>query len=226
MSESKSGLKRLYQKINDVVIDQTKEMVNEAQPTPEKLPALESVDLKTTMIDLNELNSLSKITVEPDRKFLKHLRESAAKETSHKEACNLKKDFEKEFRSLMHTSVKAIAEQCHACSKTHGFRSDWLNTPEKLMLIVSELGEAMEAYRHIDPKFLAILMETPEQARMELPEGLEDSVGRLANFQEELADVLIRLLDLMHALGIDIEATTANKMAINELRPHRHGKHC
>lgn len=48
----------------------------------------------------------------------------------------------------------------------------------------------------------------------------------LANFREELADTVIRVLDLTEALGIDIEDEIDKKMQRNEERPYRHGKNC
>lgn len=67
-----------------------------------------------------------------------------------------------------------------------------------LMLVVSELGEAAEAYRH------------------------NDSV----NFAEEIADTIIRLLDMCKGYGIDIDAEVREKMNRNRERPHLHGKQC
>ena len=64
-----------------------------------------------------------------------------------------------------------------------------------LMLIVSEAAEALEAVRHNDR----------------------------ANFEEELADTLIRVLDLSHGLGIDMDAVVAAKLAKNRTRGFRHG---
>jgi hypothetical protein len=66
----------------------------------------------------------------------------------------------------------------------------------RLMLIVSELGEALEALRHNDGD----------------------------NFKEELADVAIRLADLCGGLEIDLESEIERKMQINEQRPYKHGK--
>jgi NTP pyrophosphatase (non-canonical NTP hydrolase) len=47
---------------------------------------------------------------------------------------------------------------------------------------------------------------------------------RLAEgFPVELADVIIRVLDLCGKFGIDLRAAVAMKMAYNESRPYRHG---
>ncbi|KKN37005.1 hypothetical protein LCGC14_0767650 [marine sediment metagenome] len=67
---------------------------------------------------------------------------------------------------------------------------------EKLMLVVTEVSEAAEAHRKAD----------------------------FENFTEEIADTFIRLMDITASLGINIEKAILDKMAINEGRPHLHGK--
>ncbi len=66
----------------------------------------------------------------------------------------------------------------------------------KLMLVVSEIGEASEAVRKND----------------------------IGNFKEELADATIRIFDICGTMGIDLESDINFKMRINEKRPMRHGK--
>ena len=79
-----------------------------------------------------------------------------------------------------------------------GFITGWDNMPEKLMLVVTELSEAMEALRHEDKQ----------------------------NFTEEIADTYIRLCDICGSVDIDIESEISRKMEINKNRPHKHGKSC
>lgn len=95
--------------------------------------------------------------------------------------------------------MNSLVKECHANSIRKGFWSvnpNVYETPAKLMLIVSELGEAMEADRINDT------------------EGLT----------EEIADVFIRLFDLCGRLGIDIDAAVAAKMKKNADRPPLHNK--
>lgn len=66
----------------------------------------------------------------------------------------------------------------------------------RLMLIVGEVSEAMEALRKNDT----------------------------INFNEELADVAIRLSDLCGGLDIDLETEIEYKMSKNLNRPYLHGK--
>lgn len=107
-----------------------------------------------------------------------------------------------------------------------GFETGWTNVPEKLMLIVTELSEAMEAYRKLSDEDLCVLANR-RMTRMSGIRGgsLSDaSEAAIFNFEEELADAAIRLLDLTASLDIDIEEAISEKMQINEGRPLRHGK--
>lgn len=76
---------------------------------------------------------------------------------------------------------------------------DWdLSTyriPASLALLHSELSEALESFREGDKE----------------------------NFTEELADVQIRLLDMVEGLDIDLAAAVEAKIAKNRLRAYRHG---
>lgn len=67
--------------------------------------------------------------------------------------------------------------------------------PRVLALIHSEVSEALEAFRHRDRK----------------------------NFEEELADVLIRTLDAAGGLGIDIQSAVIDKVEKNKGRGYKHG---
>jgi NTP pyrophosphatase (non-canonical NTP hydrolase) len=103
-------------------------------------------------------------------------------------------------------SISDIAERCYANSKAHGFWENGNDTmPLKLMLIVTELAEAMEAYR-TDDSYEERLVEGK-------PEGLVT----------ELADAIIRIFDLAEGFGLDIEQAIHNKMAYNEGRSYMHG---
>jgi NTP pyrophosphatase (non-canonical NTP hydrolase) len=99
------------------------------------------------------------------------------------------------------TSLSDFAIAAHSTAQSHGF---WTNYNPltvdtqlvKLALIVSEIGEAVEAVRKAD----------------------------MMNFQEELADIIIRTLDLSESLGFDIEHAVREKMQKNADRPFMHGK--
>lgn len=79
--------------------------------------------------------------------------------------------------------LRKIAARHHVMSNT-----------TKLMLMVSELSEALDGQR----------------------DG--------GNYDEELADVIIRVMENAHCNGIPIGDMILRKMAVNEERPHKHGR--
>lgn len=96
------------------------------------------------------------------------------------------------------SDIKKLTKLCHRIARKKGFWDSKRNVGEMLMLIVTEVSEAMEAYRHSDKE----------------------------NFNEEIADTFIRLFDLSGGLKIDVEKEIMKKMEKNKKRPYKHGKVC
>lgn len=87
-----------------------------------------------------------------------------------------------------------------------------------LALIHSEVSEALEDVRRGDRS--SIWYENLEGVRCTY---LPASGGKPCGVPIELADVIIRVLDMCGALGIDIEQAVQVKHAYNSTRSHRHG---
>lgn len=109
--------------------------------------------------------------------------------------------------------LNEIRNRVHDNAKTKGFwdkkrlNADELNG--KLMLVVSEIAEACEEVRMDGFEPNAVNYSPTKK-----PEG----------FSIEIADAVIRLLDLCGALDIDIEQAIMLKHEYNVNRPHMHGK--
>ena len=110
---------------------------------------------------------------------------------------------------MIKSDLLLLQEKIHANAIRHGFWSeDQPSIPEKLALIHSEVSEALEEYRN---------------QNMEVYAGEN---GKPEGFPIELADVVIRCLDLAEWLGIEMETVINFKMAFNKQRGYLHGKLC
>jgi len=112
------------------------------------------------------------------------------------------------------TSLRDRQAEIHALAVEKGWWSDpdsgepvdpVRRIPEALCLVHAEVSEALEEYR---------------RGRLEPWTG---EGGKPEGFSVELADAVIRILDLSDALGIDLEAEIERKHAYNQTRPYRHG---
>ena len=119
--------------------------------------------------------------------------------------------------------LNEICDTAHDYAKRQGFYEQ-MSLGEKLMLIVSEVSEAMEAMRTrqilgrhgVEPYIIKRLLEVP-------PERVDFEKFK-GSFAEELADIIIRVCDLAGYYKIDLDWFVRAKMAYNETRPYKHGK--
>ena len=110
--------------------------------------------------------------------------------------------------SLNLSALTDIAEEVHAVAVEKGWYEDDLGSfPEKIALVHSELSEALEDYRS---------NKSPTEI------WYEES-GKPCGISVELADALIRILDMCAYFDIPIADAMAQKIAYNMGREHRHG---
>lgn len=114
--------------------------------------------------------------------------------------------------------INDLCKLAHDSAVSKGFYERERNLPELLMLVVSELAEAMEADRHSKWCKHWNGIDSPPFIKEEFEVFIKDTV------EDEIADAFIRLFDLCGFYGIDIEAHIKAKMAYNATRPSKHGK--
>jgi len=112
----------------------------------------------------------------------------------------------KQSSQLFIESFNSMADHIHSTAKRKGF---WEPDQEpgdeiKILLMHSELSEAVEAIRHGNPP--------------------DDKIPEFSGYEAELADCIIRIMDVASARGLHVAEAIVAKMAFNESRPYKHGK--
>ena len=131
-------------------------------------------------------------------------------------------------------TINTLIKLAHEKAKNGGWWDAERNVPELLMLIVSELSEGLEALRkdhYADKSVVADLYNdlainshdeefvlNEEQWKVSFEKSVKNS------FEDELADVAIRLFDLCGGLNVDLEKHIDLKMKYNSMRGYKHGK--
>jgi len=131
--------------------------------------------------------------------------------------------------------IKETIEKAHSMAKQKGFwEEEKRNIPQALLLIISEVSEATEALRkdhYADKAAVESLSQDLELDRTD-EEFLLKAInwktsfeqGVKSSFEDEIADVAIRLFDLCGGLGVDLEKHIELKMMYNSMRGYKHGK--
>ncbi|WP_253291397.1 MazG nucleotide pyrophosphohydrolase domain-containing protein [Virgibacillus proomii] len=95
----------------------------------------------------------------------------------------------------MYKPINQLCEEVFQIAKSKGWHDEPRETGTLLALIHSEVSEVLEA----------------------------DRKGDQENFEEELADVCIRIFDLCGSKDIDLEDAIYTKMERNKGRSYKHG---
>lgn len=118
--------------------------------------------------------------------------------------------------------INEISKQIHENAKEKGFWDKERNLGEMLMLIVSEVSEAMEADRKDNYFQGDINSVNKSEGHAHFQVVFTNYIK--GTFENELADICIRVFDLAYSRGIDLEAHIKAKMRYNSTREHMHGK--
>lgn len=119
-------------------------------------------------------------------------------------------------------TIRELQKKVHENAMNKGFWDTPHNFGNDLMLIVSELGECIEAHRCGDftdmEAFNELMVNETYDFETCFKREIKDSV------EDELADALIRILDTAEGYSIDLQKHIELKMEYNAKRQRLHGK--
>ena len=139
--------------------------------------------------------------------------------------------------------LKLMALEVEMCNRQNGWYDNSRTFGDDIALLHSEVSEALEAYRTHGTKRMVTDHATfpysevhtlnedepyPRQWRYVHKEGQQEpekeyGPSKPEGVPSELADVLVRLLDMCSRYGVDLFAEWRSKMDYNWSRSYRHG---
>ncbi len=101
------------------------------------------------------------------------------------------------------SAFNRVSSLVHETAKEKGWWDCERNLGEMIALMHSELSEALEAARHGNPQ--------------------DDKIPQFSALEAELADCIIRIMDLSAAKNLHVEEAIVAKMQFNNGRAFKHG---
>jgi NTP pyrophosphatase (non-canonical NTP hydrolase) len=126
-------------------------------------------------------------------------------------------------------TITELSKEIYETAKSKGWYDNGggQNVGERIALVHSELSEALEADRNGRHTQKGELEVTQEWLNMD---GDYESMFKVSfqqrikdTFEDEIADTVIRCLDMAAHMGFDLESHILAKMKYNSMRPQMHG---
>lgn len=110
---------------------------------------------------------------------------------------------QKIIHALFKLSLGLVAREANKTAVEKGWWKENRNESELIMLMVCECSEAVEALRSGDPP--------------------SEHIHGFSSVEEELADVIIRIMDYAFTYGYSVADAVIAKMEFNKTREYMHG---
>lgn len=112
---------------------------------------------------------------------------------------------DKEYIADFVGSFKHLSDHVNYIARTKGFYDEPPSDVERIALMMEELGDCIKAIRAVE---MPMDPHCPEYTRLEV----------------KLADTIIRIMDYSVYRGLRVSQALLDKIAVNAMRPYKHGK--
>ena len=134
-------------------------------------------------------------------------------------------------RYYLGMTVNEFAQDVHKNAVAHGWYDAPITFPEVAVMIHAEISEAVEEWRSGNPVIYGTCALSPENCKFS---KICDNVGHPSGADTEgnckpegvaveLCDAVMRIMDFLAFMGVDIEAVLMAKHEYNKGREYRHG---
>ena len=126
-------------------------------------------------------------------------------------------------------NINELAKEIHENAVAHGWYDKAPSLPEQIANFHSELSEALEEYRNGKPPIYGTCVFARKDCEHEDEcDVVKWGIGSNAYCKPqgiafELSDCVIRILDTLHFMGVDVEGVIMAKHEYNKHREYRHG---
>lgn len=122
-------------------------------------------------------------------------------------------------------TVNEFAKEVHENAVAHGWWETARSFPEVAALIHSEVSEALEEWRDGNPAIYGCCGIPGAVCEFEGACNKDEKTGtcKPEGVAVELCDAIIRILDYLAYMGVDVEAVLMAKHEYNKGREYRHG---
>lgn len=103
-------------------------------------------------------------------------------------------------------TVNEFAQDVHKNAVAHGWYDAPITFPEVAVMIHAEISEAVEEWRSGNPVIYGTCALSPENCKF-----------------SKICDAVMRIMDFLAFMGVDIEAVLVAKHEYNKGREYRHG---
>lgn len=125
----------------------------------------------------------------------------------------------------VYKAINKLATEVYQNNKEKGFWEDYFTLTNLSDNYVKDSAQAKAVHSLFIAQRIALIhSELSEALEADRKDLMDDKLTHRKGLEVELADALIRILDMAGGLELDIGGAVEEKLAYNKSRPYRHGK--